>query len=82
MKTSVALALFIAASAAQEQVAAAQWEGIVEVIDGFVIGALATEQVYDMNVCIKDLNPLVTDIATAIAEIKAGSYPRIADGVY
>ena len=82
MKTSITLALVIATSAAQEQVASSQWEEIIEVIDGFVIGALATEEVYDMDVCIKDLNPLVTDIATAIAEIKAGSYPRIAEGVY
>ena len=44
MKTSVSLALFLAASAAQEQVAAtSDWKSILKVIDGFVIGALATE---------------------------------------
>ena len=43
MKTSITLALVIATSAAQEQVASSQWEEIIEVIDGFVIGALATE---------------------------------------
>ena len=47
-----------------------------------MIGALATEQVYDMDICVKDLNPLVTDIATAIGEMKTGSYPHIAEGVY
>ena len=51
-------------------------------IDGVVLGALSTEQVYDMNLCIKDLNPLIIDVAQAISEIKGGSYQSIADGIY
>ena len=51
-------------------------------IDGVVLGALSTEQVYDMNLCIKDLNPLIIDVAQAISEIKEGSYHSIADGIY
>ena len=82
MKTSMTLALFVAASTAHEQRATAEWQEIIEIIDGFVLGALGTEQVYDLDLCIKDLNPLVMDMATAIAEFKTGSYPRIADGVY
>ena len=51
-------------------------------IDGVVLGALSTEHVYDMNLCIKDLNPLIIDVAQAIAQIKEGSYQSIADGIY
>ena len=51
-------------------------------IDGVVLGIFSTEQVYDMNLCIRDINPLVLDVAEAISEIKEGSYQSIADGIY
>ena len=51
-------------------------------IDGIVLGIFSTEQVYDMNLCIRDINPLVLDVAEAISEIKEGSYQSIADGIY
>ena len=35
-----------------------------------------------METCIKDFNPLVTDMETAVADFEDGSYTKIADGVY
>ena len=58
------------------------WREVIELLDGFMIGALQTEEVYDMNQCIKDFNPLVTDLSEAIADFKDGSYYRITDGLY
>ena len=51
-------------------------------IDGFALGVFTVENVYDMNLCIKDINPLVLDVAQAISEIKEGSYQSISDGIY
>ena len=51
-------------------------------IDGVVLGIFSTEQVYDMNLCVRDINPLILDVAEAISEIKEGSYQSIAEGIY
>ena len=55
---------------------------ITQLLDGFLIGALQTEEVYDLESCVKDINPLFTDITTAIEDFKDGSYYRITDGLY
>ena len=82
MKTNIAITLIIAAASAQEQLATPNLKEITKLVDGFLIGALQTEEVYDLDICLKDVNPLVTDMTTAIADFKDGSYYRITDGIY
>ena len=54
---------------------------VTELIDGFLIGALEVEHVENLDTCIKDVNPLVTDMTKAIADFKDGSFSKIADGI-
>ena len=62
--------------------AAAVATEVVELIDGFILGALETEQVYSLDSCVADFNPLVTDMVNAVNDFEDGSYHKIADGVY
>ena len=39
---------------------------VVELIDGVLIGALEVEHVDNLETCIKDINPLVTHMTTAV----------------
>ena len=55
---------------------------VTELIDGFLIGALTVENVQDLDTCISDFNPLVTDMVTAVNDFEDGSYHKIADGIY
>ena len=55
---------------------------VTELIDGFLIGALEVEKVENLNTCIKDINPLVTDMTTAVNDFEDGSFNKIADGIY
>ena len=54
---------------------------VTELIDGFLIGALSVQHVENLDTCIKDFNPLVTDMETAVQDFKDGSYAKIADGI-
>ena len=54
---------------------------ITELVDGFLIGALEVEHVENLDTCIKDINPLVTDMTKAIQDFKDGSFSKIADGI-
>ena len=54
---------------------------VTELIDGFLIGALEVEKVENLDTCIKDINPLVTDMTKAIADFEDGSFSKIADGI-
>ena len=55
---------------------------VIELIDGFLIGALGTEHVDNLETCVADFTPLVTDMATAVEDFEDGSYRAIADGIY
>ena len=55
---------------------------VIELIDGFLIGALDVEHVDGLDTCVKDFNPLVTDMITAVQDFEDGSYYKIADGIY
>ena len=55
---------------------------ITELIDGFLIGALETEQVEDLDMCIEDFNPMVIDMTKAVNDFEDGSYAKIADGIF
>ena len=60
MRTGFAIGVLAAvASAAQENASALQ---VTELIDGILIGALETEHVENLETCMKDFNPLVTDM--------------------
>ena len=54
---------------------------VTELIDGFLIGALEVEHVENLDTCIKDINPLVTDMTKAVEDFKDGSFSKIADGI-
>ena len=82
MKSSFAMTLLVAAASAEQNVAIPSVKEITQLLDGFLLGALKTEQVYDMELCVREINPLVTDLTTAIADFKDGSYYRITDGIY
>ena len=82
MKTYISITLIIAATSAQEELTAPNFKEITQLVDGFLLGALQTEQVYDLDTCLKDVNPLITDMTTAIEDFKDGSYYRITDGIY
>ena len=82
MKTKFALTLLIAAASAQDTLSKPNLKEITQLLDGFLLGALKTEEVYDMEICVKEINPLITDLTTAIADFKDGSYYRITDGIY
>lgn len=82
MKTNFALTLLVAAASAQIEIAKPNVKEVTQLLDGFLLGALKTEEVYDMEMCIREINPLITDLTTAIADFKDGSYYRITDGIY
>ena len=82
MKTNFAITLLIAATSAQDTFSKPNVKEITQLLDGFLLGALKTEEVFDMEMCVKEINPLVTDLTTAIADFKDGSYYRITDGIY
>ena len=39
---------------------------VIELIDGFILGALEKEQVTSLETCVADLNPMINEIVTAI----------------
>ena len=47
---------------------------ITELIDGFLIGALDTEHVENLDTCIKDFNPMVIDMTKAVNDFEDGSF--------
>ena len=54
---------------------------VVELIDGVLVGALEAEHVDKLATCIKDINPLVTDIQGAVQDFEDGSFHKIAAGI-
>ena len=54
---------------------------VVELIDGVLIGALETEHVDSLETCIKDFNPLITHMTTAVRDFENGSFHKIAAGI-
>ena len=54
---------------------------VVELIDGVLVGALEVEHVDNLETCIKDIDPLVTHITTAVEDFEDGSYHKIAAGI-
>ena len=54
---------------------------VAEVIDGVLVGALEAEHVDNLETCIKDIDPLVTHMQTAVEDFEAGSFHKIAAGI-
>ena len=54
---------------------------MVDVIEGVLVGAFETEGLTDISSCIKDVNPLVTDLEAAIDDFEDGSFHKIAAGI-
>ena len=54
---------------------------MLEVIEGVIFGALKTEGITDIETCIKDVSPLVTDLEAAFADFEDGSFHKIAAGI-
>ena len=54
---------------------------VFEVIEGVLVGALEVEGVTDLESCIKDVNPLVTDLEAAVQDFEYGSFHKIAAGI-
>ena len=54
---------------------------MVELIDGVLVGALEVEHVDNLETCIKDINPLVTHMTTAVQDFEDGSFHKIAAGI-
>ena len=55
---------------------------VIELIDGVIIGALETEGVVGLGTCVKDFDPLVQDMVTAVQDFEDANYANIADGIY
>ena len=87
MKATFAIGLMAASAAAQvgpddrilSSVGAAE---VVELIDGVLIGVFETESIVDLDLCVTDFNPLVTDMSKAVADFEDGSFHAVADGIY
>ena len=88
MKATFAIGLLAASVAAQAgpgpdfilgSVGAAE---VVELIDGVLIGAFETEGIVNLDLCVTDFNPLVTDMSKAVADFEDGSFHAVADGIY
>ena len=54
---------------------------VAELIDGVLVGALQAEHVDNLETCIKDIDPLVSHITTAVKDFEAGSFHKIAAGI-
>ena len=55
---------------------------VIELIDGFILGALGTEKIDSLDTCVTDFNPMVIDMVKAVNDFEDGSYHSIADGIY
>ena len=58
-----------------------KWKNTLDMVDGFLIGALEMEHVYDVEVCIEDLTPLASEVETIFDDFSNGSFSKIADGL-
>ena len=54
---------------------------MTELIDGIIVGALETEHIDNLDTCIKDINPLVTLMESAVKDFEDGSFHKIAEGI-
>ena len=79
MRAAFTLGLLAAVTSAQNGATAPE---VIELIDGFLLGALEVEKVDNLESCIKDFNPMVIDMITAVQDFEDGSYHKIADGIY
>ena len=62
--------------------ALATTEEVVELIDGFLVGALQTEGVTSVDTCVSDFGPAAVDMDKAVLDFEDGSYFAVADGIY
>merc|ERR1712051_280116 len=56
-------------------------QDVLEVIEGVLFGALKAEGITDIETCVKDVSPLVTDLETAFKDFEDGSFHKIAAGI-
>ena len=56
-------------------------QDVLEVIEGVLFGALKTEGITDIETCVKDVSPLVTDLEAAFKDFEDGSFHKIAAGI-
>ena len=56
-------------------------QDVLEVIEGVIFGALKTEGITDIETCVKDVSPLVTDLEAAFKDFEDGSFHKIAAGI-
>ena len=54
---------------------------VTELIDGVLVGALLVEHVDGLETCIKDIDPLVTHITTAVDDFEEGSPDKMTSAV-
>ena len=54
---------------------------MTELIDGIIVGGLETEHIDNLDTCIKDINPLVTLMESAVKDFEDGSFHKIAEGI-
>merc|ERR1712051_806383 len=54
---------------------------VAKVVDGVLIGALETEHIDSLETCIKDVDPLVSHMHTAVQDFEDGSFHKIAAGI-
>ena len=80
--TSFALGLLAATASAQKNLNGVNAPEVIELIDGFMLGALDTEKIDSLDTCVMDMNPMVIDMVNAVNDFEDGSYHAIADGIY
>ena len=54
---------------------------VFEVIEGVLFGALKAEGITDIESCISDVSPLVTDLEAAFKDFEDGSFHKITAGI-
>ena len=59
----------------------AEWAQVFDMVDGFLIGALDIEHVYDVEVCVRDLYPLKQDMQKIFDAFSAADFASIFIGV-
>ena len=63
-------------------VTVAKWTNTFDMIDGFLIGALGTEHIYDVDICVEDLDPIAHDIDEVFNCFSSlDSFEKVVEGV-
>ena len=74
----LALALFLGSSLAKTQLADNQ--KMVEIVKGFLKGAIEAEGFNDIETCITDVEHVVSDAETAFSDFESKDVHKIVDG--